>query len=187
MLKTGCARKLLYSPTPLAARSERKKGRKEATSQTREEVRCPATFNAARAAGDKFFFRTTLAPVLVPVRASPVPSDVRGIEFSNFLVPVRASPVPSVKKERKQTSQGRDGRTARRHHTGILRSPKERKKENRQPKGGMGAQCCARRHKILFSQGQCSLRRILRRGVWCASRRLPLGVLSQPHGGTKIL
>ena len=27
----------------------------------------------------------------------------------------------SVKKERKQTTQGRDGRTARRHHTGILR------------------------------------------------------------------
>ena len=25
------------------------------------------------------------------------------------------------KKERKQTTQGRDGRTARRHHTGILR------------------------------------------------------------------
>ena len=40
-----------------------------------------------------------------------------------------------VKKERKQTTQGRDGRTARRHHTGILR-----------------------------------------RGVWCASRRPPLGV-----------
>ena len=40
------------------------------------------------------------------------------------------------KKERKQTSQGRDGRTARRHHTGILR----------------------------------------REGVWCASRRPPLGV-----------
>ena len=39
------------------------------------------------------------------------------------------------KKERKQTTQGRDGRTARRHHTGILR-----------------------------------------RGVWCASRRPPLGV-----------
>ena len=36
------------------------------------------------------------------------------------------------KKERKQTTQGRDGRTARRHHTGILR-----------------------------------------RGVWCASRRPP--------------
>ena len=51
------------------------------------------------------------------------------------LVPVRASPVPSKKKERKQTTQGRDGRTARRHHTGILR-----------------------------------------RGVWCASRRPPLGV-----------
>ena len=41
-----------------------------------------------------------------------------------------------VKKEkRKRTTQGRDGRTARRHHTGILR-----------------------------------------RGVWCASRRPPLGV-----------
>ena len=40
-----------------------------------------------------------------------------------------------VQKERKQTTQGRDGRTARRHHTGILR-----------------------------------------RGVWCASRRPPLGV-----------
>ena len=39
------------------------------------------------------------------------------------------------KKERKQTTQGRDGRTARRHHTGILR-----------------------------------------RGVWCASHRPPLGV-----------
>ena len=39
------------------------------------------------------------------------------------------------KKERKRTTQGRDGRTARRHHTGILR-----------------------------------------RGVWCASRRPPLGV-----------
>ena len=39
------------------------------------------------------------------------------------------------KKERKQTTQERDGRTARRHHTGILR-----------------------------------------RGVWCASRRPPLGV-----------
>ena len=38
-------------------------------------------------------------------------------------------------KERKQTTQGRDGRTARRHHTGILR-----------------------------------------RGVWCASHRPPLGV-----------
>ena len=39
------------------------------------------------------------------------------------------------KKERKHTTQGRDGRTARRHHTGILR-----------------------------------------RGVWCASRRPPWGV-----------
>merc|ERR1711967_228542 len=43
--------------------------------------------------------------------------------------------LPSKKKERKRTTQGRDGRTARRHHTGILR-----------------------------------------RGVWCASRRPPLGV-----------
>ena len=40
-----------------------------------------------------------------------------------------------LSKERKRTTQGRDGRTARRHHTGILR-----------------------------------------RGVWCASRRPPLGV-----------
>ena len=38
------------------------------------------------------------------------------------------------KKERKQTTQGRDGRTARRHHTGILK----RKKENRHAKRGMG-------------------------------------------------
>ena len=59
------------------------------------------------------FFLRRLVPVLVPVRASPVPR----------------------KKERKQTAQGRDGRTARRHHTGILR-----------------------------------------RGVWCASRRPPWGV-----------
>ena len=29
--------------------------------------------------------------------------------------------VPTCAKERKQTTQGRDGRTARRHHTGILR------------------------------------------------------------------
>ena len=50
-----------------------------------------------------------------------------------------AHPAPltgrASQKERKQTAQGRDGRTARRHHTGILR-----------------------------------------RGVWCASRRPPLGV-----------
>ena len=34
-----------------------------------------------------------------------------------------AAPEPELerKKERKQTTQGRDGRTARRHHTGILR------------------------------------------------------------------
>ena len=38
--------------------------------------------------------------------------------FFIALVPVRASP---EKKERKPTTQGRDGRTARRHHTGILR------------------------------------------------------------------
>ena len=44
-------------------------------------------------------------------------------------------PSKERKKERKQTTQGRDGRTARRHHTGILR-----------------------------------------RGVWCDSRRPPLGV-----------
>ena len=45
------------------------------------------------------------------------------------------SPSHQRKKERKHTTQGRDGRTARRHHTGILR-----------------------------------------RGVWCASRRPPWGV-----------
>ena len=75
--------------------------------------------------------------VFVPVvrSASPVPSVVRE---GSSLVPILRPPVVLcciIKKERKQTTQGRDGRTARRHHTGILR-----------------------------------------RGVWCASRRPPLGV-----------
>ena len=42
------------------------------------------------------------------------------------------------KKERKQTTQGRDGRTARRHHTGILRTgivKKERKKTDNPREG----------------------------------------------------
>merc|ERR1712070_771403 len=49
--------------------------------------------------------------------------------------PAMCFSVIDKKKERKRRTQGRDGRTARRHHTGILR-----------------------------------------RGVWCASRRPPLGV-----------
>ena len=44
---------------------------------------------------------------------------------------------------------------------------KERKKENGQPKGGMGG-----RHAATPTQ----LTGILRRGVWCTSRRPPLGV-----------
>jgi len=59
-------------------------------------------------------------PVLVPVRASPVPSFVRGSFLENsFALPlvylcVSASARQSraqCKKERKQTTQGRDGRT----------------------------------------------------------------------------
>ena len=42
---------------------------------------------------------------------------------------------PSSKKERKQTTQGRDGRTARRHHTGILMWEKERKKTDNPREG----------------------------------------------------
>ena len=76
--------------------------------------------------------RGSLAAVCV--RASAGARERRKNSFPRtvylVLVPVRASP-----KERKRTPQGRDGRTARRHHTGILR-----------------------------------------RGVWCASRRPPLGV-----------
>ena len=82
--------------------------------------------------------RLPLSHPMIPPRTWSTWSAVRsGLEFFYpVLVPVRASPVPSVrKKERKQATQGRDGRTARRHHTGILR-----------------------------------------RGVWCASRRPPLGV-----------
>jgi len=68
--------------------------------------------------------RLPLSHPMIPPRTWSTWSAVRsGLEFFYpVLVPVRASPVPSVrKKERKQASQGRDGRTARRHHTGILR------------------------------------------------------------------
>ena len=54
-------------------------------------------------------------------------SGTQRVGGNSFAVPC---PESVRKKERKQTTQGRDGRTARRHHTGILR-----------------------------------------RGVWCASRR----------------
>ena len=37
--------------------------------------------------------------------------------------PQNVHPPDLLKKERKHTNQGRDGRTARRHHTGILRFP----------------------------------------------------------------
>ena len=69
----------------------------------------------------------------------------------SFVVLVRAS----LKKERKHTAQGRDGRTARRHHTAhrdfkersvvlvCCEMAKERKKEPRQPKGGMGGRHAA--------------------------------------------
>ena len=44
-----------------------------------------------------------------------------------------------LKKERKQTTQGRDGRTVHRHHTGILRrgqcGAKERKKTDNPREG----------------------------------------------------
>ena len=126
------------------------------------------------------------------------PHNASGFFFWSVLVPDHsvqcASVVPRERKKEKQTTQGRDGRTVRRHHTGILgekcgvsrRPPsgvyhflslsavshqfsqrpschlaffplssfslllslplthcspkggKERKKENRQPKGGMG-------------------------------------------------
>ena len=54
------------------------------------------------------------------------------------LVPVRASPVPSVKKENRQPKRGMGEED--RVHT-CTRS--KRKKENRQPKGGMGGRHAA--------------------------------------------
>ena len=85
-----------------------------------------------------------------PHKADPQPGQeaVCGRPGSAYAPPPRPCPPPGRarsgdttisgivrKKERKHTTQGRDGRTARRHHTGILR-----------------------------------------RGVWCASRRPPWGV-----------
>ena len=75
--------------------------------------------------------RTVPAPVTLQTGPSTllVPTSAIVASFKYFVF------FAERKKERKQTTLGRVGRTARRHHTGILR-----------------------------------------RGVWCASRRPPLGV-----------
>ena len=79
------------------------------------------------------------APLGFGFGATCTPQERRGTsgarsKTSRYSIP-RRSGCCERKKERKRKAQGRDGRTARRHHTGILR-----------------------------------------RGVWCASRRPPLGV-----------
>ena len=60
------------------------------------------------------------------------------LSFSRKSLGSTAPTCGRAKKNFKKTAtQGREGGTARRHHTGILRRGK-RKTENRQPKGGMG-------------------------------------------------
>ena len=102
--------------------------------------RRPSAAAAAVAAASARLLRDASVDARRP--APDVPEPVRRARgrpapVNRQLPPARSNllSISVRKKERKQTTQGRDGRTARRHHTGILR-----------------------------------------RGVWCASRRPPLGV-----------
>ena len=78
-------------------------------------------------------------------RAASETRATRGASHTHVHVLSRCVSQPEAVKE-ENNNPGRDGRTARRHHTGILK--KERKKEFGQPKGGMGG-----RHGAATTQG----------------------------------
>ena len=82
--------------------------------------------SGAQGSGERIATRTSgffsLAPVLLwctCVSASARQSRAQEKNFTTKLS--HTTPGTALAKERKQRTQGRDGRTARRHHTGILR------------------------------------------------------------------
>ena len=101
-------------------------------------------------------------PVLVPVCASPVPRKKERKQTPRpwgwacgLITATPSAPRAEVLQDNPTKLQGRDGRTARRHHTAhrdfkersvvlvCCEMDKERKKEPRQPKGGMGGRHAA--------------------------------------------